>query len=44
LMVVLLYKENFMLDQFSRALENKFITEGGYTENLFKKRLQQRGK
>lgn len=42
LMIVLIYKENYMLDQLTRSLENKFITEGGYTENLFKKRLNQR--
>lgn len=42
LMIVLIYKENYLLDQLSRSLENKFVTEGGYTENLFKKRLEQR--
>ncbi|MEK9200769.1 MAG: four helix bundle suffix domain-containing protein [Patescibacteria group bacterium] len=42
LMVVLLYKENYLLDQLTRSLENKFINEGGYTENLFKKRLEKR--
>lgn len=42
LMVVLLYKENYLLDQLNRSLEEKFVKEGGYTENLFKKRLEQR--
>lgn len=42
LLVVLLYKENYLLDQLNRSLEEKFIKEGGYTENLFKKRLEQR--
>ncbi len=42
LMVVLLYKENYLLDQLTRSLENKFINEGGYTENLFKKRLEKK--
>lgn len=42
LMVVLIYKENYLVDQLTRSLENKFVTEGGYTENLFKKRLNQR--
>ena len=42
LMVVLLYKENYLLDQLARSLEEKFVREGGYTENLFKKRLEQR--
>lgn len=44
LMVVLLHKENYLLDQLIRALENKFVTEGGYSENLFKKRLDSRYK
>lgn len=43
LLIVLLYKENYLLDQLNRSLEEKFINEGGYTENLFKKRLRQRG-
>jgi len=42
LMVVLLYKENYLLDQLNRSLEDKFVREGGYTENLFKRRLEQR--
>ena len=42
LLVVLLYKENYLLDQLNRSLEDKFVKEGGYTENLFKKRLEQR--
>ncbi len=39
LLIVLLYKENYLLDQLNRSLEEKFIKDGGYTENLFKKRL-----
>lgn len=31
-----------LLDQMVRALEQKFINEGGYSENLFKKRLEKR--
>jgi four helix bundle suffix protein len=42
LMIVLLYKENYLLDQLIRSQEQKFITESGYTENLFRKRLTQR--
>lgn len=42
LMVVLLYKENYLLDQMTRSLEQRFINEGGYTENLFRKRLEKR--
>lgn len=44
LMITLLSRENYLLDQMTRALEHKFINEGGYTENLFKKRLEQRNK
>lgn len=42
LLIVLLYKENYLLDQLNRSLEEKFVKEGGYTENLFKKRLDQK--
>lgn len=35
---------NFLLDQQIRALEEKFIKEGVYTENLFKKGLARRDK
>lgn len=42
LMVTLLSRENYLLDQMLRSLEEKFVKEGGYTENLFKKRLEKR--
>lgn len=42
LMITLISKENYLLDQMLRSLEQKFINEGGYSENLFKKRLEQR--
>lgn len=42
LMVTLISKENYLLDQMVRSLEQKFINEGGYSENLFKKRLEKR--
>lgn len=42
LMVTLISRENYLLDQMLRSLEQKFISEGGYSENLFKKRLAQR--
>lgn len=42
LMITLISKENYLLDQMIRSLEQKFIQEGGYSENLFKKRLGQR--
>lgn len=40
LMVTLISRENYLLDQLIRKLEHKFITEGGYSENLFRKRLE----
>lgn len=42
LMITLISKETYLLDQLLRSQENKFITEGGYTENLFKKRMAHR--
>lgn len=38
LMVCLLFKENYLLDQLIRSLKEKFVREGGFRENLFKKR------
>lgn len=35
-------RTNYLLDKQIRSLEEKFVKEGGYTENLFKKRLQNR--
>lgn len=42
LLITLLSLEGYLLDQMLRALEQKFITQGGYSENLFKKRLAKR--
>ena len=42
LLLTLLYQETYLLQKQITALEQKFMTEGGYTENLFKKRLQHR--
>lgn len=39
LMLTLLSKENYLLDKLIKSLETKFINEGGYSENLTKKRL-----
>lgn len=39
-MLCLLYKETFLLDQLLRAQEKKFVEEGGFRENLFKKRRE----
>jgi len=44
LMITLISKENYLLDQMLRSLENKFVQQGGYSENLAKKRLQERKK
>lgn len=43
-MVCLIYQTNQLLDQKLRWLEEQFIQEGGFTENLFKKRLARRAK
>lgn len=40
LMITLINKENYLLDRLIASLEEKFITEGGYSENLFQKRRQ----
>ncbi|RJP45890.1 MAG: four helix bundle protein [Armatimonadetes bacterium] len=42
LLITFIYKENYLLDQMIRTLEQKFINEGGYSENLLKKRLENR--
>ncbi|OGG29394.1 hypothetical protein A3A63_02490 [Candidatus Gottesmanbacteria bacterium RIFCSPLOWO2_01_FULL_46_9] len=40
LMICLLHKENYLLDQLSRAKERMFVEKGGFRENLFKKRSE----
>ncbi len=40
LMVTLCYTEGYLLDQLLRAIEAKFIKEGGFRENLFRKRRE----
>jgi len=42
LLITLINQETFMLDKQIKSLEEKFIREGGYTENLLKKRLEVR--
>ena len=44
LMITLISKENYLLDNMIRSLENKFVKEGGYSENLFKRRMGERNK
>lgn len=42
LLLTLCHQLSFLLDRQIKAAEKKFIEEGGYTENLFKKRLKNR--
>lgn len=42
LMLTLLSKENYLLDKLTAALENKFVKEGGYSENLTRRRLEEK--
>lgn len=44
LLITLIHLETYLLDQLLRSLEKKFVTEGGYTENLFRKRIEYRNK
>ncbi len=41
-LVNLIRRTTYLLDRQTAALEKKFITEGGYTEKLFRKRLAYR--
>lgn len=41
-MVNLIRRTTYLLDRQVAALERKFVTEGGYTEKLFRKRLAYR--
>lgn len=41
-LICLIHQANYLLDHQLQALEKAFITEGGFTENLFKRRLQNR--
>jgi four helix bundle suffix protein len=42
-MIDLITRTNFLLDQQKRSLEKKFLEEGGFTENLYRKRREVRG-
>lgn len=42
LMATLISRENYLLDHLFRSLEKKFVEEGGYSENLLKKRLEKK--
>lgn len=41
-MIDLTIRTGYLLDKQRKSLEKKFIEEGGYTENLFKRRLDYR--
>lgn len=41
-LICLIHQANYLLDHQLQALESAFIKEGGYSENLFKKRLENR--
>lgn len=41
-LIDLVTRTNYLLDRQRAGLEEKFIKEGGYTEQLFQKRLRQR--
>ncbi|MBI4973059.1 four helix bundle protein [Candidatus Roizmanbacteria bacterium] len=42
LMLTLCYKQIYLMSQFLKANQERFIKEGGFRENLFKKRLEYR--
>ncbi len=42
LMLTLCYKQIYLMSQFLKANQQRFIKEGGFRENLFKKRLEYR--
>lgn len=44
LMITLCYKQGYLIDQFLRAKQEKFVKEGGFRENLFKKRREFKNK
>jgi four helix bundle suffix protein len=39
-LLTLCHQETYLLDRQVKAAEEKFLTEGGYSENLFRKRLE----
>lgn len=42
LLITSISKETYLLDQMLRVLEEKFVREGGYSENLTRRRLEQK--
>jgi len=43
-LICLIHQTNYLLDQQLRALEKEFLSEGGFTERLYKTRSQARQK
>jgi len=43
-MVCVIHQANYLLDQQLRALEKAFLEEGGFTERLYKSRLEARNR
>jgi four helix bundle suffix protein len=41
-MICLIHQTNYLLDQQLRALEGEFLKEGGFTEKLYRARIQAR--
>lgn len=41
-LICLIHQANYLLDRQLQVLEKTFIEQGGYSENLFKKRLENR--
>lgn len=41
-LICLIHQANYLLDRQLQVLEKAFVEQGGYSENLFKKRLQNR--
>jgi four helix bundle suffix protein len=41
-LVCLIHQTNYLLDQQLRQLERQFLDEGGFTERLYKARVQSR--
>lgn len=41
-LLTLCHLETYLLDKQIKAMEEKFIQEGGFTENLFRKRLEKK--
>ncbi len=43
-LICLIHQANYLLDRQIQALEKQFIQEGGFSENLLKRRLEIRSK